>query len=75
MQLNHLVTPKEENAYFEKCLKDAVELGSNPEKSQMFNANTLDDIFAVARSYPNTNPELIKTARENWRSYMAWRTR
>lgn len=74
MQGQRVPTPKERDAHFQKCLKDAVELGLYPKKSQMFAHKFLNDLFAIADSYPETKPELVKRAKDNWAAHMRWLT-
>lgn len=68
------ITPKEKKEYFEKSLKDAVELGVPPKNSQMFLADILDALFKICREYPNAKPSSIQEARKLFDEYYDWLT-
>lgn len=49
---------------FDKCLKDALELGIWPPSDQGFTNETYGALMDLARSYPNGSPRQVKAARQ-----------
>lgn len=49
---------------FDKCLKDALELGIWPPSDQGFSNETVSALMAVARAYPNGHGRLVRAAKE-----------
>jgi hypothetical protein len=58
------VTPTELKANFEKCLKDAVELGIWPPSDQGFDDVTNLALVNVAKAYPHPNSGLVSKAKQ-----------
>lgn len=74
MQTQGFMTYKEQSEYFEKCLKEAVEIGAYPDNPELIDSKTLDHLWAIADAYPETKPELVKSAKDSWADYMSWLT-
>lgn len=58
------VTAEQLKANFDKCLKDAVELGIWPPSDQGFDDYVDASLTAVAKDYPNPKGDLIARARK-----------
>lgn len=74
MQRNSKPTPQEKKEYFEQALKDAVELGVNPDNPQMIEPESRQHIYDISDQYPNAKPESIRLARKAFGDYYAWLT-
>jgi hypothetical protein len=74
VQRNVRPTPEEKKAYFDKALKDAVELGVNPDNPQMIEPESRNIIYEITDQYPDVKPALIKKARKVFRDYYSWLT-
>lgn len=57
-------TKEQIQANFDKCLKDALELGIWPPSDQGFSDATHVALRAVARAYPNGHGRLVRAAKE-----------
>ena len=71
---NDLMSVSEIRKVFNQSLRDAIELGLPPISTYAFEPNVIDALNKIADSYPDVDPAEIKSARSEFRRYLAWLT-